>query len=497
VGCAALRGLRRSSWVAPLFVGLLSISLLSSHSASAQPSANQVSVQGVTPATVNVAALAQSEELLAQQGLLPGSGGLPIAVPSPPLPSLLLNATSPLNNDLSSVLSTSARRLKPHDSGTSPFGPSPSSAPSPLPASSFQALGYADILSSGNGAWIPPDTQGAVGPNNLMVALNGEIRIQDRLGNELSHVSLNGFWASIYQANINAGDYAYDPKLRYDPYNQRWMITVCTGANLANSRVLIGVSQTSDPTQNWNLYAIPSSNSGSVWADQGNIGFNKNWVSVSVNMYSLAVDEAHSQFQRAVLYVVDKVKIYTNNTLSYRAFSDSGSSLVTASTYDNTINPLYVVGKSNGGAASVTLYKIDGAVGAETFNSIANVSTSNGPWINGSTYAVPQLGDSRTIDTDDDRVSSCIYRGGSTNGSIWFTQTISPTSGPARDDIQWWQITPSGNVSQTGRIDDPSGNTFYGYSSIAVNKHNAALIRIYAFLLITISKRELLLSWWQ
>lgn len=299
---------------------------------------------------------------------------------------------------------------------------------------------------------------------------------KSRLGNELSHVSLNGFWASIYQANINAGDYAYDPKLRYDPYNQRWMITVCTGANLANSRVLIGVSQTSDPTQNWNLYAIPSSNSGSVWADQGNIGFNKNWVSVSVNMYSLAVDEAHSQFQRAVLYVVDKVKIYTNNTLSYRAFSDSGSSLVTASTYDNTINPLYVVGKSNGGAASVTLYKIDGAVGAETFNSIANVSTSNGPWINGSTYAVPQLGDSRTIDTDDDRVSSCIYRGGSTNGSIWFTQTISPTSGPARDDIQWWQITPSGNVSQTGRIDDPSGNTFYGYSSIAVNKHNAALI---------------------
>jgi len=42
--------------------------------------------------------------------------------------------------------------------------------------------------------------------------------------------------------------------------------------------------------------------------------------------------------------------------------------------------------------------------------------------------------------------------------------------------VQWWQIGTDGTILQRGRIDDPTGNLFYGYPSIAVNQNNDALI---------------------
>ena len=229
----------------------------------------------------------------------------PIAVPIGRLsvPPVISNPTAAIGSDL----------LKPHDTG--PFAPPSSSVPSPFPAASFSGLGYAEILSSMNGNWIPPDTNGTVGLNYLMVTLNGEIKIQNRRGNELYHVSLSSFWSSIYQANFNAKDYAFDPRICYDPYGQRWIITACSSARLTNSRTLIGISQTSDPTQNWDLYSIPakSFSNDNTWSDFDQLGFNKNWIAVSVNKFALP----DGPFQGTVVYILNKATLYTNHTLSY------------------------------------------------------------------------------------------------------------------------------------------------------------------------------------
>jgi hypothetical protein len=47
---------------------------------------------------------------------------------------------------------------------------------------------------------------------------------------------------------------------------------------------------------------------------------------------------------------------------------------------------------------------------------------------------------------------------------------------PARASIQWAQISTSGTIYQSGRIDDSTGFYFYGYPSINVNVNNDALI---------------------
>jgi len=92
-------------------------------------------------------------------------------------------------------------------------GPAPLS---PAPASSFLAL--ADDTTA-----VPPDTQGAVGPNHLMTVLNTQVRIQSRTGVVLSTVSLDFFWASVGNPS------AFDPKITYDPYGGRWIFAA--GAN--------------------------------------------------------------------------------------------------------------------------------------------------------------------------------------------------------------------------------------------------------------------------
>src|SRR6266581_7836383 len=111
-------------------------------------------------------------------------------------------------------------------------GPAPLS---PAPASSFQAL-------TDNNTVVPPDTHGAVGPNHLMTVLNTQVRIQDRNGNVLSTVSTDFFWASLGSPS------AFDPRILYDPYGGRWIFVAAANGNSTNSAILIGVSQTSDPT---------------------------------------------------------------------------------------------------------------------------------------------------------------------------------------------------------------------------------------------------------
>src|SRR5205085_531863 len=86
----------------------------------------------------------------------------------------------------------------------------------------------------------------------------------------------------------------------------------------------------------------------------------------------------------------------------------------------------------------------------------------------------PQFGTSQRIQINDASIQNVVYR----NGSLWCAQAVFlPAAGPTRSSIQWWQINPASNViQQRGRIDDASGNVFYGFPSIAVNKNNDVLI---------------------
>ena len=105
----------------------------------------------------------------------------------------------------------------------------------------------------------PSDTDGDVGPNHYVEAINESIRIFDKNGNTLSGpTSYNSFFSGLTGtpcATANDGD----PYVIYDKVADRWMISDFAFPSFPGSSFwqCIGVSQTPDPVSGgWFLYAI-------------------------------------------------------------------------------------------------------------------------------------------------------------------------------------------------------------------------------------------------
>lgn len=337
---------------------------------------------------------------------------------------------------------------------------------SPEPLTSFQAL--PDGLNS-----IPPDTHGAVGPNHLMAVLNTQVRVQDRNGTALSTVTLNGFWSSLGNPD------SFDPKLMYDPFAGRWIFVACANPESSTSSILIGASQTSDPTGNWNLYRVEVDPAHLLWADYPSVGFNKDWIVVQVNMFPI-----NSGSARTKVYAFSKASVYAGGaSASFTSFNNAlggsfNQTMVPAITYDNTLPTMYLVSTWSSAQGALRIFTLTGAVGGETLTPTSFFPSSPTPWssdTNGVGDFGQQAGSNQKIDNGDPRLQQVVYR----NGSLWCAhQIFLPAGGsPTRTAVQWWQIDPaSGAVAQRATIDDPTGTTSYAYPSIAVNKFNDVLI---------------------
>lgn len=342
-----------------------------------------------------------------------------------------------------------------------PDAPVSSTGTSPAPTRSFAGLGD-------NGTAIPPDTQGAVGPDHLLVALNTQIRIQTRDGAVMSTVILESFWNGLGITN------AFDPRVLYDPYSNRWIVASVAERRDAASSVLLGVSATSDPTGAWNLYKFDADAGNTEWADYPIIGFNKDWIVVTVNMFTVTQPDT---FQRSLILVVDKADVYAGGAGRVTRLLDDGSpgrsSLAPAVTYDAALPVIYLVANRSSSAGQLVLRSISGSVGGETLSSASTIQSPENWAFNPTPNAdsLPQNGTTTTIDGGDARVQNCAYR----NGSIWCAHTIFLTD-PARAAVQWWQIGTDATVLQRGRIDDPAASVERAYPSIAVNRNNAVLI---------------------
>jgi Putative Ig domain len=342
------------------------------------------------------------------------------------------------------------------------------------PVNSFAAV-------ADNGTVIPPDAEGAVGPHHLMEALNSQIVIQDRAGKTLSAITNSTFWSSLGVTE------SFDAHVLYDPYAQRWIFSSAAGEKSSDSAILIGVSQTSDPTAGWNLYKVNLGSSAN-WVDYPTLGFNKNWIVVQANIFTIAGDN----FVNSTIWAFDKADLYAGGSGKYTVLSPtSGFTQVPATTMDPDLPTMYLLEPSSSGSGKLRIDTITGPVGAEVLTTGVAYPTGPSAWQTFSpvTNFAPQHGTSENIDTEDGRIQSCVYR----NGSLWASHTVYlPATGtPTRTAAQWWQINVSasgfGQVQQFGRIDDPSAVNFYAYPSLAVNHYGDVMlgythfgIRIYA-----------------
>jgi uncharacterized protein (TIGR03437 family) len=333
---------------------------------------------------------------------------------------------------------------------------------------------------------IPPDTEGAVSPQHVVTMLNSQVLIQSRTGAVRDNypITLNSFWSPL-SPDAPFTD-TFDPRILYDAAADRWIACASVSPQTPQAALLLAVSQTGDPGGAWNYFQTNFNDAGTstrqaVWGDYPELGFNANWVVVSVNIFR----GSSGNYQNTNLYVFQKSDLYQNGTGTHVTFSDSRGELTPVLDFDKQPDTLYLLqafatGFGPAGSAAIRISKLQGPVGSETFNGgNGGLISINDPWSDsgsGDTDFGPQLGSTVKIDTGDSRLLNCLMRG----GKIWCAHTIFlPYGAPARASAQWFEIDPVSSppqVVQRGRIDDPTNTYFYAYPTIAVNQNNDALI---------------------
>ena len=238
---------------------------------------------------------------------------------------------------------------------TPPIAPPPAGTAAPNPAgvhvtttnpgfTGFNGLSHADQRNAGTGAYTntqfslePPD-QALCASNNFVVdSINTAVAVRSTNGTVLTGPTpINQFFGlapEVDRVNIVFGDFTSDPKCYFDAATQRWFLTVlqadtdpASGAFTGPTHVLIAVSQTSDPTGNWRIFSINTTNDGTngtpkhancpCLGDQPLIGADANGFYVTTNEFP----QFTAGFNGAQVYAVSKralVQAASNPSVSF------------------------------------------------------------------------------------------------------------------------------------------------------------------------------------
>ncbi len=328
--------------------------------------------------------------------------------------------------------------------------------PSPLPATDF--LAYVDPVKT-----IPPDPHGAVGLNHVVTCSNDSVIVHTKTGNIVSRMSFGTFMGN---ATVS------DPYMQYDPYLDRyWVSGISTETT---NKVYLAVSKSGDPSGDWWRYSFtPTSSDGALLLDHPYLGLDNKLVVVGGRKFPGA-----SSFTGTILFAFDKTSLAAGTTLEFGVNAQTmektptdGDAPCPVTAYGLTGVPapnFYIIQNWNGSASAIRLSTITGDIPNLSWNTAAAVFSSGGsPWSDGSLGSLgQQLDEPRKIAVNDSRISSAVML----NGKIWCAHHLGlPANLPTHTAVQWWQISPLGEVLQRGRIDDPSGAVSRYYPTIAVN----------------------------
>jgi hypothetical protein len=172
---------------------------------------------------------------------------------------------------------------------------------------------------------IPNDNDIAISDSGLIVSvINSTIYMYDAVNqSQLMAASFDYFLLDL--GFNSANDFKFDPRVIYDHESDRFIFVVLNGLNSQYSKVLVGFSQTNDPTGDWNLYALEGNPvADSSWSDFPDIGLNGTDFFITVN---LRADEGEWQdaFRQTVIWQIAKEDGYNGDALLTKLWSDVGT----------------------------------------------------------------------------------------------------------------------------------------------------------------------------
>ncbi len=185
----------------------------------------------------------------------------------------------------------------------------------PTPAVSFEGISQANTISADpNQGFLPPDTNGAVGPNHYVQTVNSCFRVWNKSGSPVTNTTS---FVTLFSALGCGGSIDGDPIVLYDQLADRWIISeFCNVAN-PNDHQLVAVSKTNDPSGAYYLYDFPMPNNKfndyphlSVWSD-------------AYYMTDNQFNQAGDTFQQAGVFAFNRAKMLAGDPSASFVYFDT------------------------------------------------------------------------------------------------------------------------------------------------------------------------------
>lgn len=167
---------------------------------------------------------------------------------------------------------------------------------------------------------VPNDNSMAISNDGiLMSCINSTYLIYDTKTNSLiDNGYLNDFIASY---NITVSK--YDPKITYDPNEDRFILSFLVGTIYQNSKIAMCFSTTNNPLDPWNVYLLDGNALGTNhWTDYPAISVNQDEVFLTGNLLE-NYTSWQTGFYQSIIWQIDKWDGYAGNpTLDFQIWSD-------------------------------------------------------------------------------------------------------------------------------------------------------------------------------
>ncbi len=302
---------------------------------------------------------------------------------------------------------------------------------------------------------LPPDNNLGVGPDHVFQIVNIVGRTSDRTGASAVTFDLNSFFSVDFLYNES------DPKVIYDASSGRWFATYLQFVDFApffsDSSILLAVSQTSDPTGTFCVYKLGNPTSETFLQDFPQLGVSDDKVLVSYNGFQFPLTQE----------VPVGAGFYVLNKADLTACAPVRSQRVAPDPTINTAEPAqnlgagsdaFLVTHTGNGAATLSLLTVTGVPGV----SPVTITPASLP-INAWTIApgVQQAGSSVLLETNDERVVTAAWQG----GSLWLggNEVCTPAGDTAaRACLRVIEVDTAGpSVVQDITYGTPGGHYFF------------------------------------
>lgn len=333
---------------------------------------------------------------------------------------------------------------------------------------SFQGI----VLSESG--YIPPDTQGDVGPTQVLICANGRLKVFSKTG-VLGGLDIN---MDSFFSSVRNGQATGDCHIRYDRLTARWFIVAFNFG--APNRILIAKSSGSTITNSssftffqfqQDLVGTPGADLG-AFADYPTLGVDKFALYIGCNMFT-----SGGSYIGTSVWVVNKTNLIAN-TLTVTAFHGISSSSTEGprspqgvENDDPSATEGYFIGVSSFSYSRLTIRRVSNPGGTPALSGNLNVAVPT----TGATINAPCLGTpAPNLDGIDDRLYAAEIHKNKITGAItlWTSHHTKVDAGGVyrsfgdRLGSRWYEVTnltTTPSLVQSGTLFDNSATNPKSY----------------------------------